>query len=152
MKQFLNTSAPNPNPVRTSWAVRPGKSGQKVVLALRLLADDAIDDSVLLRRLVAADPSATGYLTDLSPASDYAGSVLVGISPELRGPDRDRGHRQPFAGSAARSEDPDTDAANGQALRESGKNRHEHQLVVDTMRERRWNHSAPNSISRPSPG
>lgn len=112
---------------------------QKIVLArtLRLLADDAIDDSALLRRLVAADPSATGYLTDLSPAGgDYAGSVLVGASPELLvARSGIEVTCQPFAGSAARSEDPDTDAAHGQALRESGKNRHEHQLVVDTMRE-----------------
>ena len=112
---------------------------QKVVLArtLRLSADDAIDDSALLRRLVAADASATGYLVDLSPAGgDYTGSVLVGASPELLvARSGAEVTCQPFAGSAARSDDPDIDAASGRALWESGKNRHEHQLVVDTMRE-----------------
>ena len=63
-----------------------GKSPlQKVVLArtLRLLADDAIDDSVLLRRLVAGRPVGDGLLTDLSPAGATRRSVLVGVSPEL---------------------------------------------------------------------
>jgi isochorismate synthase len=41
----------------------------------------------------------------------------------------------PFAGSAPRSADPAVDAANGAALAASGKNRHEHQLVIDTMRD-----------------
>jgi isochorismate synthase len=41
---------------------------------------------------------------------------------------------QPFAGSAPRSADPELDAANGEALAGSAKNRHEHRLVIDTMR------------------
>ncbi len=41
---------------------------------------------------------------------------------------------QPFAGSAPRAGDPELDAANGAALAASAKNRHEHQLVIDTMR------------------
>jgi len=112
---------------------------QKVVLAraLRMLADDPIDESTLLARLLAADASASGYLVDLTAAGGaYAGSVLVGASPELLVARSGRQVTcQPFAGSAARSEDPCIDAANGQRLRESGKNRHEHQLVVDTMRQ-----------------
>jgi len=104
--------------------------------ALRLSADGALDELALLHRLVTADSSATGYLSDLSAAGgDYAGSVMVGASPELLVARTE--HRvtcQPFAGSAPRSEDPETDAANGTALKESAKNRHEHQLVVDTMR------------------
>ncbi len=111
---------------------------QKVVLAraLRLTADDALDEQNLLCRLVAADVLATGYLTDLSAAGpSYAGSVLVGASPELLvARTGNRVSCQPFAGSAPRSDDPETDAANGADLQASGKNRHEHQLVVDTMR------------------
>ena len=42
---------------------------------------------------------------------------------------------RPFAGSAPRSPDPDTDRANGAALAESAKNLHEHELVVDGMRK-----------------
>jgi isochorismate synthase len=42
---------------------------------------------------------------------------------------------QPFAGSAPRSADSDLDAATGAALADSAKNRHEHQLVIDTTAE-----------------
>jgi len=111
---------------------------QKVVLAraLRLAADAEIDPLAMLQRLAGADPQASAYLADLSPAgSRYAGSVLVGASPELLvARDGDRVSCQPFAGSAARSPDPGVDAGNAAALADSAKNRHEHQLVVDTMR------------------
>lgn len=61
-----------------------GSSLHKVVLAraLRLHADAPWDPSVVLRRLLAADPGAYGYLVDLSPAGPrYAGVTLVGASP-----------------------------------------------------------------------
>jgi len=110
---------------------------EKVVLAraLRLVADGPLDPLAILGRLTAADPEATAYLADLSPAGpDFAGSVLVGASPELLvARNGDQVTCQPFAGSAPRAADPDVDAANGAALAASGKNRHEHQLVVDTM-------------------
>ena len=95
-----------------------------------------LDARTILRRLVAADPEATAYLADLSPAGGgYAGTALVGASPELLvARSGDQVSCQPFAGSAPRSADPEIDAANGAALAASGKNRHEHQLVVDTMR------------------
>lgn len=111
---------------------------RKVVLArsLRLAADAPLHPGTVLRRLAAADPSGYGYLVDLSAAGDtYAGAVLVGASPELLvARDGDRVTCRPFAGSAPRSPDPAVDAANGAALAESGKNRHEHQLVVDQLR------------------
>jgi isochorismate synthase len=111
---------------------------RKVVLArcLRLVADGVIDATAVVGRLAAADREATAYLADLSPAGgDYGGTALVGASPELLVA---RSGRQvicrPFAGSAARSADPDIDARNGAALSASAKDHHEHQLVVDTMR------------------
>ena len=109
---------------------------QKVVLAraLRLAADAPLDPSAILHRLIDADAHATAYLTDLSPAG-LTGATLVGASPELlvaRFGATVSCH--PFAGSAPRSADPDTDAANGAALADSAKDRHEHQLVIDTMR------------------
>jgi isochorismate synthase len=111
---------------------------QKVVLAraLRLVADGPLDELAILRRLVADDAEACAYLVDLSVAGgDYTGTALVGASPELLvARSGELVSCQPFAGSAPRSADPKTDAANGAALAESGKNRHEHQLVVDTMR------------------
>ncbi len=109
---------------------------EKVVLAraLQLQADGAMDPLAILYRLVEADPEATAYLTDLSPAG-LSGATLVGASPELLvARFGDEVFCQPFAGSAPRSSEPDTDRANAAALAGSGKNRHEHQLVVDTMR------------------
>lgn len=116
----------------------PGNPLQKLVLAraLRLVADGPMDPLAVLHRLIVSDPEATGYLADLSPAGgEYLGTVLVGASPELLvARTGDQVLCQPFAGSAPRSADPATDAANGAALAASGKDRHEHQLVVDTMR------------------
>lgn len=116
----------------------PGDPLQKVVLArtIELSADAEIDPLTVLDRLTGADRQATAYLADLSPAgSAFAGALLVGASPELlvarRGTEVTC---QPFAGSAPRLPDSADDTASGAALAASGKNRHEHQLVVDTMR------------------
>jgi isochorismate synthase len=117
---------------------KPGDTLRKVVLArgLRLVADAPLDARAILRRLLAADPAGYGYLVDLSTAGGrHAGAALVGVSPELLvAREGERVTCRPFAGSAPRSDDPAVDAANGAALAESGKNRHEHQLVVDQMR------------------
>jgi isochorismate synthase len=116
----------------------PGTALSKVVLAraLQLTADGALDARVILRRLAANDPAAYCYLADLTAAgADYAGAALVGASPELLvARSGDRVICQPFAGSARRAADPDVDTANGAALAASAKDRHEHQLVIDTMR------------------
>lgn len=116
----------------------PGSPLQKVVLAraLQLTADAPLDGRVILRRLMDADPTAYGYLVDLTPAGDrYRGATLVGASPELLvARDGDRVICRPFAGSAPRATDPALDDATGAALARSAKNRHEHQLVVDAMR------------------
>ncbi|ATO64053.1 isochorismate synthase [Mycobacterium avium] len=110
----------------------------KVVLAraLHLVADAPLDARTILRRLIAADPGAYGYLVDLSAAGDdHAGVALVGASPELLvARTGDRVECRPFAGSAPRAADPDADAANGAALASSAKNRHEHRLVIETIR------------------
>jgi isochorismate synthase len=109
----------------------------KVVLAraLRLVADDALDVGTVVRRL-AEDASATTYFVDLSAAGgSHVGTALIGASPELLVARRgEEVTCRPFAGSAPRSADPETDAANGAALAESAKNLHEHQLVVEQMR------------------
>ena len=119
------------------WLTAPGSTLQKVVLAraLRLAADAPLDARVILGRLVADDPAAYGYLVDLSAAGgQYSGMALVGASPELLvARDGDRVTCRPFAGSAPRAADPDRDAAAGAALAASAKDRHEHQLVIDTM-------------------
>jgi len=115
----------------------PGGTLQKVVLAraLRLAADAPLDARTILRRLVEQDPAAYGYLVDLSAAGGpYSGMALVGASPELLvARDGDRVTCRPFAGSAPRAADPERDTAAGAALAASAKDRHEHQLVIDTM-------------------
>jgi isochorismate synthase len=114
----------------------PASALHKVVLAraLRLVADDAIDVGTIVRRL-AQDASATTYFVDLSAAGErYAGTALVGASPELLVARRGEALTcRPFAGSAPRSTDAEVDLANGAALADSAKNLHEHQLVVDQM-------------------
>lgn len=117
----------------------PAAGLQKVVLArsLHLAADAPVDARTLLHRLHGADAEATKYLVDLSAAGDgYSGVAMVGASPELLV--ARRGQRvwcRPFAGSAPRSPDPETDTESGAALADSAKNRHEHQLVVDALRQ-----------------
>jgi len=117
----------------------PGSTLRKVVLARALLlaADGPLDARAIVGHLLAADPAATGYLVDLTPAGGrYSGTALVGASPELLvARHGDQVTCRPFAGSAPRSADPEADRANGAALTASGKDRHEHALVVDTMRE-----------------
>ena len=105
--------------------------------ALRLVADGPLDARTIVHRLVADDPAANAYLVDLTAAGGgYSGAALVGASPELLVARRgDVVTCRPFAGSAPRLPDPDADEASGAALAESAKNRHEHQLVVDAMRE-----------------
>ena len=90
-----------------------------------------------MHRLVANDAAANAYLVDLTAAGGgYSGAALVGASPELLVARRgEQVTCRPFAGSAPRLADPDADEASGAALAASAKNRHEHQLVVDAMRE-----------------
>ena len=102
----------------------PASGLHKVVLAraLRLAADGPLDARTSCDRLVADDPAATAYLVDLTPAgAGYSGAALVGASPELLVARRgDVVTCRPFAGSAPRSADPDTDRANGEALADVG--------------------------------
>jgi isochorismate synthase len=118
--------------------IDPADELHKVVLAraLALEADAPIDVRALLHRL-ARDHSATAYLVDLTAAgAAFAGTALIGASPELLVARRGEVVTcRPFAGSAPRSDDPQTDHDSGAALAASAKNRHEHQLVVDQMRE-----------------
>ena len=117
----------------------PASGLHKVVLAraLRLVADGPLDARTIVDRLVTDDPVANAYLVDLTAAgADYSGTVLVGASPELLvARQGDRVVCAPFAGTAPRLADQEADRASGQALAESAKNRHEHDLVVDAMRK-----------------
>lgn len=117
----------------------PGSNLRKVVLAraLRVTSDAPLDARIILRRLVDANRAGYGYLADLTSAGDpYCGATLVGASPELLvAREGATVTCQPFAGSAPRAADPELDRASGAALAASGKNRHEHRLVIETMRK-----------------
>jgi isochorismate synthase len=117
----------------------PSSGLHKVVLAraLRLVSDGPLDARTVVHRLIANDSGANAYLADLTAAGGgYSGAVLVGASPELLVERRGEVVTcRPFAGSAPRLPDPQADEASGAALAESAKNRHEHQLVVDAMRD-----------------
>jgi len=114
-----------------------GATLHKVVLAraLRLRAAAPLDARAVLARLVAADPTGYGYLVDLSATGPgHAGGVLVGASPELLVTRCGATvTARPFAGSAPRHHDPQHDRRSGAALAASGKDRHEHRLVIETM-------------------
>jgi isochorismate synthase len=135
--------APEQHRARVAAAVErlrdPDGGLHKVVLAraLRIAADGPLDARTVVHRLASADAAANAYLVDLTAAGGgYSGAALVGASPELLVARRgERVMCAPFAGSAPRLTDPQADAANGAALASSTKNRHEHQLVVDSMRD-----------------
>ena len=105
--------------------------------ALRLVADGPLDVAHAFSPVCAADPAANAYLVDLTAAGGgYAGTALVGASPELLVARRgERGDLPAVRGLGAAVGRPRRRRASGAALAESAKNRHEHQLVVDEMRE-----------------
>ena len=132
---------PPEHAARIASALEQLRAGRrdKVVLAreLRLVCDGPVDARIVLARLLAADPGGYGYLADLSPAGDpYRGAVLVGASPELLvARHGDTVTCRPFAGSAPRALDPESDRANAATLAASAKDRHEHQLVIHALHE-----------------
>ncbi|MFI8569274.1 isochorismate synthase MenF [Rhodococcus sp. NPDC078407] len=109
---------------------------EKIVLAraIEVTADSPIEPVSVLSALVSRDPMGNGFLADLSPTSD-TGRKIVGASPELLV--RKRGNIvtcHPFAGTAARSTDPDEEARISAALAASAKDQAEHRFVVDEIR------------------
>ncbi|NDL63839.1 isochorismate synthase [Enterobacteriales bacterium SAP-6] len=104
----------------------------KVVLSrlLDITTREPVDTAALMRRIVAQNPASYNFHV---PLDDGA---LLGASPELllRKIGR-RFYSTPLAGSARRDAEPDRDAAAGRQLLDSAKDRYEHQLVIDQMRE-----------------
>ncbi|AMT72236.1 isochorismate synthase [Mycobacteroides immunogenum] len=119
--------------------LRGGAELSKVVLArvLELRADAPVDPLVLTHRLIRNDPDANSFCVDLTPAGqEFHGHTMVGCSPELLVERRgDMVICHPFAGSAPRSSDPSLDRRTGEDLAGSHKNRHEHSVVIDQLRE-----------------
>lgn len=110
----------------------------KVVLAraLDILLDEPVSYPALLGRLLSGHRQ--GYTFAMPVPAESGGlEMLVGASPELLA--RRKGDRimvNPLAGSAARQTDPVKDSAVSQVLAASEKDRHEHAIVVDDIRQR----------------
>ncbi|MEJ2866582.1 isochorismate synthase [Actinomycetospora sp. OC33-EN08] len=107
---------------------------EKVVLSrtLAVTAPDEIDLDAVLARLAAAHHSSYVFVADLDGTRS-----LVGASPELLLSRRGRTVvSNPLAGTVPRSPDPEEDARRADRLAASGKDRHEHALVVAQVAER----------------
>lgn len=105
----------------------------KVVLSrlIDITTDAAIDSGVLLERLIAQNPVSYNFHVPLAD-----GGVLLGASPELLlRKDGERFSSIPLAGSARRQPDEVLDREAGNRLLASEKDRHEHELVTQAMKE-----------------
>lgn len=108
---------------------------EKVVLArsLGIRTAQPVDPLLLARRL-ALDSHATIFCARLPAAAGAAATALVGATPELL--IRRQGQAvisHPLAGSAARSPATASDRQAAERLLHSGKDRHEHALVVEAI-------------------
>jgi isochorismate synthase len=90
----------------------------------------------LLRRLRAKNPHGFTFALELAGRGDRPADVLLGASPELLVSRRGlRLVSSPLAGSVPRSADATEDRRRASRLLKSGKDRHEHQLVVEKIAE-----------------
>ena len=105
----------------------------KVVLSrlIDVTADANIDSGALLERLVAQNPASFNFHVPLPD-----GGVLLGASPELLlRKEGDHYSSLPLAGSARRQPDDVLDREAGNRLLASEKDRHEHELVTQSMKQ-----------------
>jgi isochorismate synthase len=132
---------PDPEPdeyaAAVARAVERIRSGElrKVVLARTMLvnADRTLDPKQLLWRLRAVDADCYAFAAPQSNA--VTGSVLVGATPELLLRRRGRlVEATPLAGSSQRFGDAERDRASADRLFRSGKDREEHEVVVQDVR------------------
>ncbi len=105
----------------------------KVVLSrlIDITTERPLDRAALFERLLAQNPGSFNFHVPLAD-----GGALVGASPELLlRKDASSFSSLPLAGSARRERDAHADRAVGERLMHSRKDRHEHQLVTDAMRD-----------------
>ncbi|SUG43588.1 isochorismate synthase EntC [Salmonella enterica subsp. arizonae] len=105
----------------------------KVVLSrlIDITTDVAVDSGALLERLVAQNPVSYNFHVPLAD-----GGVLLGASPELLlRKEGERFSSLPLAGSARRQPDDALDREAGNRLLASQKDRHEHELVTQAMKQ-----------------
>ncbi|EBI4722384.1 isochorismate synthase EntC [Salmonella enterica] len=105
----------------------------KVVLSrlIDITTDVAVDSGALLERLVTQNPVSYNFHVPLAD-----GGVLLGASPELLlRKEGERFSSLPLAGSARRQPDDVLDREAGNRLLASQKDRHEHELVTQAMKQ-----------------
>ncbi|MBV4413850.1 isochorismate synthase EntC [Enterobacteriaceae bacterium YMB-R22] len=105
----------------------------KVVLSrlIDITTERPVDCAALFERLAAQNPDSFNFHVPLAD-----GGALIGASPELLlRMEGSAFSSLPLAGSARRDADPHADNAAGEALMRSRKDRHEHKLVTDAMRD-----------------
>lgn len=105
----------------------------KIVLSrlIDIATDARIDSGILLERLIAQNPASFNFHVPLS-----SGAVLLGASPELLlRKDGEHFSSLPLAGSARRQPDDMLDREAGNRLLASEKDRHEHALVTQAMKQ-----------------
>ena len=116
---------------RALAAIREGRFA-KVVLARPLMVRGVSQPLEVLARLRAANPDAWTWLFEPEP-----GRVFLGASPESLAVVEGRAlTATAVAGSRPRGASAEEDARLGRELLDSGKDRHEHDLVVQGMAER----------------
>lgn len=105
----------------------------KVVLSrlMDIVTAEKVDIANLMTRLMTQNPGSYNFHVPLPE-----GGSLLGASPELllRKHDK-RYYTHPLAGSARRDSDPQKDRLAGEQLMASVKDRYEHKLVTDAMRD-----------------
>ena len=116
-------------------AVEAMKRGEldKVVLSrlLNIHGPESMDLQALMSQIVQQNPDNYHFHVPLS-----SGATLLGASPELLlRKQANQFYSCPLAGSAKRASDPLLDQQSGQTLMNSAKDRHEHRLVTDAMRD-----------------
>ena len=105
----------------------------KIVLSrlIELTTDIKVNTGALLERLIAQNPASFNFQVPLAD-----GGVLLGASPELLlRKEGDHFSSLPLAGSARRQPDDVLDREAGNRLLASEKDRHEHDLVTQAMKQ-----------------
>ena len=104
--------------------------------ALEFGVDEPVDPLALAAAFAGGNAAHNAFAVALDAAGDrFTGQWIVGASPELLV--RRRGSEvfcRPYAGTAARSTDPEVDRQRAESLRDSAKDLAEHAFVVDFLR------------------
>ncbi|MEJ4046080.1 isochorismate synthase [Erwinia sp. SLM-02] len=119
--------------VSQAVAATASSSLDKVVLSrlMDIVTEKPVDVDSLMKKLIEQNPDSYNFHVPLAQ-----GGSLLGASPELLLRMHGRSYyTHPLAGSARRDSDREKDRAAGEQLMNSVKDRYEHQVVVDALRD-----------------